>query len=143
QSGVDVADFGAVTIHPILHTQNQQAEGQKKEILPIRSLRPPPPEIPGSAIASIREGSLSPPGRTIVQGYFEQRHLHAYHEESLNQQREIISSAGPVENLEDGSGEHDQGDVEREAGRSTGPVDSENLVGVRRKWGKYEASIDQ
>ena len=52
------------------------------------------------------------------------------HDAGLEEEREVVAGAGPVEDFEDGGCEHDEGDVEGEAGRGVGAVDGEDLVGV-------------
>ena len=97
-----------------------------------RSLRPPPPKIPRPAPPPFRslERSLVPPRWPIVQGNFQQYHLHHHHDNGLHQQRDIVPGAGPVEDLENGGREHDEGDIEGEAGGGAGAVDGEDLIGV-------------
>ena len=56
--------------------------------------------------------------------------MHHNHDPGLDQQRGIVSSPGPVEDFEQGGCEHDERDVEGEAGGGAGPVDGEDLVGI-------------
>ena len=67
--------------------------------------------------------------------------MHDYHDEGLDQQCGVVAGAGPVEDFEDGGCEHDEGDVEGEAGGGAGAVDGEDLVRVRGYGGEDEAAV--
>lgn len=67
--------------------------------------------------------------------------MHDDHDEGLNEQCGIVASTGPVEDFEYGGCEHDEGDVEREAGGGAGAVDGEDLVRVGGYGGEDEAAI--
>lgn len=82
------------------------------------------------------EWALSSPRRPIVQGHFQKHTLHTYHDDSLYEQREVILCSRPVEYLQYGCGEHDEGYVEGEAGRCTSTIDGEDLIGVGGQWGE-------
>jgi len=68
--------------------------------------------------------------------------LYGHHDDRLDQQASIVAGAGPVEDLEDGGCEHDEGNVEGEAGRGAGAVDGEDLVGVGGYGGEDEAVVE-
>jgi len=106
-----------------------------------RLLRSPPPEAPWPRIVILREWPLSPPRGPVVERDFYEYYLHDYHDEGLDQQCGVIAGAGPVEDFEDGGCEHDEWDVEREAGRGAGAVDGEDLVRVGGYGGEDETAI--
>ncbi len=81
-----------------------------------RSLCLPPPKIHWPAIIHPLERSFISPCRSVIEGDFEKDGLHDYHDNSLYEERRIISRAWPVEYFEYGSRKHDEGYIEREAG---------------------------
>ena len=103
-----------------------------------RPLRPPSPETPWSARLHTLERSLSPPRRPVVQGNFQQYHLHSHHYDSLYEKSEVITGARPIKDLQDGCCKHDQRDIKRETSRSAISVNGKNLIGVRCNGREYE-----
>lgn len=81
-----------------------------------RSLCLPPPKVHWPAITHTLERSFISPCRSIVEGDFEKHGLHDYHDDSLYEERRIISSAWPIEYFQYGCRKHDEGYIEREAG---------------------------
>lgn len=74
--------------------------------------------------------ALSPPWRPVVQCYLQKHNLYSYHYDGLYEKSKVISGPRPVKYLEDRCCQHDEGNVEREAGRGAGTVDGENLIGI-------------
>ena len=68
--------------------------------------------------------------RAIREGDVEQDHMNENHEECLDEKRGAEAGAEPVEYFEDAGDEHDEGDVEREAGGAARAVDAVDLVGI-------------
>lgn len=67
----------------------------------------------------------------MVERDAKQQRLHYEHDECLNEQRKVVAGAGPIKDLQNAGGEHDQRNVEGEARRRPGFIDGKNLVGVR------------
>ena len=65
--------------------------------------------------------------------------MYGDHDEGLDEQSGVVAGARPVEDLEDGGGEHDEGNVEGEASGGTGAVDGEDLIGIGGDGGEDEA----
>ena len=76
------------------------------------------------------EWSFIPPRRSVIKGYFEKHSLHSYHDDSLYEESRIISGAWPIEDFQYGSREHDEGYIEREAGRRACTFNREYLISV-------------
>lgn len=67
--------------------------------------------------------------------------MYSDHDRGLQQEREVVAGTEPVEEFEDGSGEHYERDVEGEAGGGAGAVDRVDLVGVGGYRGADEAVL--
>ena len=96
----------------------------------LRPLRPPSPKVPRPTLITPLERPFPSPGRPIIQRHFQQHRLHGHHDQGLNEKSSVVAGAGPVEDLENRGEEHDQGDVEGEAGGGARAVDGEDLIGV-------------
>lgn len=96
----------------------------------LRSLCPPSPKVEGPPIVQSLERSLISPHRSIVQSYLQENSLHSYHDNGLYEESRVIMGAWPVEDFKDGGCEHEEGDVEGEAGGCARTVDGEDLIGV-------------
>jgi len=59
-----------------------------------------------------------------------EQHLDCDHERGLNQERQIVACSDPVEYLEDRGDQHDERDIEREAGGGAGTMDGVDLVSI-------------
>ena len=69
-------------------------------------------------------------GRAVGQGDVQQQQMDNNHEQRLDEERGAEVGAEPVEDLEDAGDQHDEGDVEREAGRAARPVHRVDLVAI-------------
>ena len=112
----------------------------------LQPLAPPPPEAPrphaGLLLLPQRQvaaAAAAAPAGPVVERDLQQHGLHAEHDDGLGQQREVVARAGPVEDLEDGGRQHDERDVEREAGGGARAVDGEDLVRVGGEGGEDQA----
>lgn len=68
----------------------------------------------------------------MIQCNLQHDDLHSNHYARLDKQRRVKAGAEPVEDFEKGCDEHDEWDVEGEAGGGFGAVDAIDLVGVGR-----------
>ena len=66
--------------------------------------------------------------------------MYAYHDDGLYEKREVILCSRPVEYLQYGRREHDEGYVEGEASRCTSTIDGEDLIGVGGQWGEVQTT---
>ena len=111
------------------------------------ALPPPKPPRPSPTLPllppsqrQIPPSSAAPaPARPVVERDLKQHALHGEHEARLGQQRGAVTRAGPVEDLEEGGRQHNEGDVEREAGGGARAVDGEDLVRVGGERGEDQA----
>ena len=69
---------------------------------------------------------------------FQQQHLHNHHNDRLDQQRGIIPRARPIKDFQDTRRQHDERNIEGEAGRGAGAVDGGDLVGIGDDRGEDE-----
>lgn len=122
--------------------RQSNGKGKNSQPLTLPPPKPPRPRAPSLLLPQRQPAPFAPPPRPIVQCHFQEDDLHGHHDDRLDQQAEIVAGAGPVEDLEDGGGEHDEGDVEGEAGGGAGAVDGEDLVGVGGYGGEDEAGME-
>lgn len=69
----------------------------------------------------------------MLQRDLQHNKLHSNHDASLNKQCRVKTSSKPVEDFEEGCNEHNEWDVEGEAGGRLGAVNAIDLVGVGRQ----------
>jgi hypothetical protein len=129
---IRVRDENACRRHD--QVQHQQHAGKVGDECPIGSRRPPLPEV----VWAVRhifmlEGEVRG-RRSVRKRDMEEEQMDAYHEESLDEQRGAEVGAEPVVDFQDAGDEHDERDVEGEAGRAAGSVHAVDLVAIAGDW---------
>lgn len=110
--------------------QHQQHAAKVRNKRPVRPCRPPLPEVVGPPRRRGRLERQMRGRRPRGERNMQQHQVHGDHEQGLDEQRGAKVRAEPVEHLEDAGDEHDERNVEREAGAAARAVHRVDLVAI-------------